>query len=55
MEKTIETMEKELESIKNFQGEKGGARSLRGFLRGANITDEEIEETKEAFNKVRMP
>ena len=43
-------MEKELESVKNFQGKQGGAKSLKGFLKGANITDEEIEEAKKEFN-----
>ena len=55
LEKTIEMMEKELESVKNFQGKQGGAKSLKGFLKGANITDKEIEEAKKEFNKVRMP
>jgi len=55
LEKTIQTMEKELAAVKNLQSKKLGAESLKGCLKGANITKKDIEEAKKQFNTVEMP
>ena len=55
LEKTIQIMEKELKGVKTLQGKKSGATSLKGFLKGADISEKDIEEAKARFNTVKSP
>ena len=55
LEKTIQIMEKELKEVKTVQGKKSGANSLKGFLKGVDISEEDIEEAKAKFNTVKLP